>query len=189
MGILDALKPTGQATENDDLRNRLADLEAINQIRSSHNQFLTDEQVANIRADRAREDERLRANEEAEASVARRDGENAARVRKLVTEMISDGRMILWVNGSRIKSMGNDLTVKCAHCGSPLHHISTGLFELAISYDATPVDQRFGPDSRVIVRNARDPLGSFIGVAGFIDGGHCPQCNHLFTVFAQLVLG
>ena len=188
MGLLTAVF-SGPDQEKDDLRHRLAELEETNKIRSGYSSVLTDEQVQQIRIERTKEAQRRQLDDENDAVHVKQEADRTARIRKLGVTMVKDGRLVIVTNQTRIKTIGSDLSIPCPHCGKPLHHVSNGVIELVRSYDATPSDDLCGVDSQVLVRNARDPLGSFIGVAGFLDGGHCPECDHVFRVFAQLVLG
>ncbi len=192
MGFLDVFNPPEggpavQVKEKGDLLARIAELEENERIRSEHKMYLTDDQIKEIKAQRAQEEVRKKAREAGEADRAKREAEREVRIRNLVGEMIADGRLVLHIEG--IKTVETDLPVTCPHCRSPLSQITEALIVLAREYDAAPEGEKFGASSsKIVFPNPRDPLGPFIGTAAFRGSEECPKCHRGIRSTAQLVL-
>jgi RNase P subunit RPR2 len=154
-------------------------------IRAEHGSKLTDPEVDQYLAEEA--DMVVRRVKAKEADEINRQNEikldNA--YRDLACELVKKGSMLISVDGKRIKTLTPDLLILCPECGKKLDGLSAAIYELAKMWYWQP-----DPETRInsfIVYNARNPLGSVIGVMAH-DARVCPHCREHIGGFLQVVL-
>jgi hypothetical protein len=183
------LKQKSEPTAPSEIESLKADLKKqkdASRLRSKYGAGLKDQQIDEM-LEKEREQAalamRLKKEEEADRlAKIERDG----RIRALACQLVKEGRLIISVDGTRVPEIKPDLKLQCPACGAEINEVF-GIYELVNQWEKTPADQRFGSYSLLVVRNARNPLGNFIGALSYLHHARCP-CGKTSLVFAQLVL-
>ena len=122
-----------------------------------------------------------------EAAIKARE-ERDKLVRKTAQEYIANGRILATVEGSRVHSVGNDLSLPCPDCGGALRDDQGILLRLTEMYLFAPEGRKFAEPSELVIYSARNPLGAIIGFPGTLRPMACSNCGKTSLVILQLVV-
>jgi hypothetical protein len=101
-------------------------------------------------------------------------------------ELVSTGRILVSVEGIRIHSIREDLSVRCKECRSPLRGSAEPIYTFTRDWIRTSPEQRFGPDSPILKQECR--FGNYIPSPFWIGTLRCPNCGMQTLVAVQLVV-
>jgi hypothetical protein len=171
------------AAEIAKLRAELEEMKEFARIRGKFGTTISDDQVR-IFLDEERKIEaahkkRLEDAEKSRLLYEARDKE----IRAMAPALVESGTIRIRVNGRPVKSIGEDLGVPCPVCGAPLRgHVAGAIFALAeMVWQKRPL-------SELLIRSAKNPLGSLVGLPAITDHGHCPSCKEPISFISQLVV-
>lgn len=154
-------------------------------VRARYGSKLTDEEADVYIAEEADMVVRKAAAKESEEKIRQEEARIDKEIRNLAVELVHLGRMVIARDGSRVTVITPDLIITCPKCGKKLDGLSYAIYELAKIWYWHP-----DPEDRVnsfIVYNARNPLGSVIGMMAH-DARVCPHCREHVGAFGQIVL-
>lgn len=109
-----------------------------------------------------------------------------AAIMQSAVELVSAGRILVSVEGTRVQSIREDLSVRCKGCRGPLRGSAEPIYTFARDWLLTSPEQRFEPDSPIILHEYR--YGNYIPSPFWISTLRCRNCGMQTVVAVQLVV-
>jgi hypothetical protein len=176
---------TAAQIEIENLRGELQRTKDAARIRAHHGARLTDEQVDELLTEETTRAKNLIIAKENEKKNRLEEIRRDKAVRDLACELVRDGKILVSLDGVRLKEITPDLLILCPRCGKPLHDISGALYQFAKTWFWTPDGyQRVVNAFRIY--SARSPLTEQ-GFAGYLMEP-CPHCHERVMGTIQVVV-
>jgi hypothetical protein len=173
----------GALADMERMKSELQTMKDTTRIRARYGQHITDEQITVYLAEekdmiirKAKAEEREKTNRQNEIKL---DGE----YRALCLELVHDGKMIISLDGKRLKSITRDLIILCPHCGKPLGETSERVYRFAKMWYWTKEPARI---DAFRIYSARSPLTEE-GFAGNVQP-YCHNCKQSIMAILQMVM-
>jgi len=168
------------------LQEKIDHMEGLERVRRKYGRISDRDAEAYLKdEERAAKKAEMRRVAEEEGRKAREERDKL--IRKTAREYIANGRIIAAVEGSRVETIGNDLSFACPDCGGALRDDQGLLIRLTEMHLFAP-PQRFAEPSELVIYSARNPLGAIIGFPGTLRPMACTNCGKSSLVIMQLVV-
>lgn len=168
----------------EELQERIAWLETTQKIRARYGASLSEGQVKEI-YERLLQEERKKAQRiEAEAAQKIKDAQFREEVKKKSRDLVTQGRVLISVEGNRTDTLTEDGYIPCPHCGGRLKDSNESLLHYAEGWlTLKDTIARLGPFSTLTI-----PGGKFFGVLAWRYSPKCESCGKASDAVTQLVL-